>query len=369
MKENNLEKANEMKPEAHAHAPLQNIAIWLKKNLFSSPTNTMLSIVVISLFFMALGPMINWLLIDSVWQGSAQDCREATGACLVFIREKYQFILFGFYPREELWRPILSITLFVAFLWWSKEPKRWSRRLLWRWIKLLLLITLLMKGGILGLVHVPVDKWGGLPLTLLLSFFGLLFSYPLGIILALARTGKLPLIRILSVTYIELIRGVPMISLLFMASVMFPLFMPDGVSFPKLLRAQVAIIMFMSAYMAEVVRGGLMAIDQGQYEAADALGLNYWQKQIKIILPQALKIVIPPTVNTSIGMFKDTSLVVIIALSDLLMTTKTALKDANWLGFSMEAYLFTALIYFIFCFSMSRYSNRLEEEFSYGVNK
>lgn len=354
---------------AEAKAPMQNTAIWLKKNLFSSPGNTMLSITVVSLVLMALGPLINWLVINSVWKGTAADCREASGACLVFIREKYQFILFGFYPREALWRPILSIALFIAFLWWSKEPKRWSKRLLWRWLKLLLLITLLMKGGMFGLEHVSVDKWGGLPLTLLLSFFGLLFSYPFGIILALGRTGTLPLIRIFCVTYIELIRGVPMISLLFMASVMFPLFLPDGVSFPKLLRAQVAIIMFMSAYMAEVVRGGLMAIDKGQYEAADSLGLNYWQKQMKVILPQALKIVIPPTVNTSIGMFKDTSLVVIIALSDLLMTTKTALKDPKWLGFSVEAYLFSALIYFIFCFSMSRYSNRLEEEFSYGVNK
>ncbi len=350
---------------AEVKAPMQNIAIWMKKNLFSSPGNTMLSITVLTLSLMVLGPLLKWLIIDSVWEGSATDCREAAGACLVFIREKYQFILFGFYPREELWRPILSITLFILFLWWSKEPKRWSKRLLWRWLKLLILITFLMKGGLFGLAHVSVDKWGGLPLTLLLSFFGLLFSYPLGIVLALARTGTLPLIRILSVTYIELIRGVPMISLLFMASVMFPLFLPDGVSFPKLLRAQVAIIMFMSAYMAEVVRGGLMAVDRGQYEAADALGLNYWQKQVKVILPQALKIVIPPTVNTSIGMFKDTSLVVIIALSDLLMTTKTALKDPQWLGFSVEAYLFTALIYFIFCFSMSRYSNRLEEEFSY----
>ncbi len=350
-----------------SQAPLQNVAQWMKKNLFATPLNTAISLSVICLLLSALGPFIQWLFIDSTWEGSASDCREASGACWAFIREKYQFILFGFYPRDLLWRPILSIILFISFIWWSKEPKRWTRRLLWRWVKLILLIGLLMRGGILGIEYVSVDQWGGLPLTLLLSFFGLLFSYPFGILLALSRTGELPLIRFLSVTYIELIRGVPMISLLFMASVMFPLFMPDGVSFPKLLRAQLAIIMFMSAYMAEVVRGGLMAIDRGQYEAADALGLNYWQKQIKIILPQALKIVIPPTVNTSIGMFKDTSLVVIIALSDLLMTTKTALKDASWLGFSVEAYLFAGVIYFIFCFSMSRYSSRLEEEFSFGV--
>jgi general L-amino acid transport system permease protein len=347
--------------------PLQNLALWLKKNIFPNRTQTAISLIVLSFILLALGPLVRWLILDATWFGTASDCRQGQGACLAFIREKFQFILFGFYPREYLWRPILSLTLFISFLWWSREPSRWNKRLVWRWIKLIILISFLMRGGIFGLDEVSVDQWGGLPLTLLLSFFGLLFAYPLGILLALARTGKLPLIKVLAITYIELIRGVPMISLLFMASVMFPLFLPDGVNFPKLLRAQMAIIMFMSAYMAEVVRGGLMAIDRGQYEAADALGLNYWQKQLKIILPQALKVVIPPTVNTSIGMFKDTSLVVIIALADLLMTTKTALKDPQWLGFSVEAYLFTALVYFIFCFSMSRYSQRLEKEFSFGV--
>ncbi len=356
-----------IKEEKVSKAPFQDVAIWLKRNLFSTPFNTALSLSVICLILMALKPLIQWLVIDSVWMGNASDCRESSGACLAFIREKYEFIFFGFYPRSEIWRPILSMALFLSFLWWSKEPKRWNKRLLWRWGKLIVLLGFLLRGGFFGLEYVSVDKWGGLPLTILLSFFGLLFSYPFGVILALGRTGNLPLIRIISVTYIELIRGVPMISLLFMASVMFPLFLPEGVSFPKLLRAQVAIIMFMSAYMAEVVRGGLMAVEKGQYEAADALGLNYWQKQIKIILPQALKIVIPPTVNTSIGMFKDTSLVVIIALSDLLMTTKTTLKDPKWLGFSVEAYLFAAIIYFIFCFSMSKYSHRLEKEFNYGA--
>ena len=305
-------------------------------------------------------------MIDSVWEGSAKTCRSADGACLIFLKEKAIFILFGFYPREILWRPIIAIILFVGMLWWSKEPRRWSKRLLWRWAKLLLLIALLLKGGLFGFEAVDNQKLGGLPLTLMLSFFGILFSYPIGICLALARTGNLAVLRNLAIGYIELIRGVPMISLLFMASVMFPLFMPEGLVLPKLLRAQVAIIMFMSAYMAEVVRGGLAAVAAGQYEAADALGLSYWQKMRLVILPQALKTVIPPTVNTAIGMFKDTSLVVIIALSDLLMTTKTALKDPKWLGFSVEAYLFVGLIYFVFCFSMSRYSERLEREFSYG---
>jgi len=339
---------------------------WMKTNLFSGPMNTAITLTLLCLVLKALSPFLQWLLIDSVWEGTSQTCRSASGACLIFLKEKFVFILFGFYPREILWRPILAIILFLSMLWWSKEPKRWSKKLLFRWVKLLLLIALLLKGGLFGFEVVDTQKIGGLPLTLILSFFGILFSYPIGICLALARTGELLVLRNLAIGYIELIRGVPLISLLFMASVMFPLFLPQGLVMPKLLRAQMAIILFMSAYMAEVVRGGLAAIPQGQYEAADALGLSYWQKMRLVILPQALKIVIAPTVNTAIGMFKDTSLVVIIALSDLLMTTKSSLKDPKWLGFSVEAYLFVGLIYFIFCFSMSRYSSRLEREFSYG---
>jgi general L-amino acid transport system permease protein len=351
----------------HRRPPMgEAIARWMKTNLFSSALNTAVTLILLCLILKALGPFLQWLLIDSVWEGTSQTCRAASGACLVFLKEKFIFILFGFYPREILWRPILAIVLFIGMLWWTKEPSRWSKRLLWRWAKLLLLIGLLLKGGLFGFDAVDTQKLGGLPLTLMLAFFGILFSYPIGIALALARTGKLMVLRNLAIGYIELVRGVPMISLLFMASVMFPLFLPDGLVMPKLLRAQVAIIIFMSAYMAEVVRAGLAAIPKGQYEAADALGLSYWQKMRLIILPQALKTVIPPTVNTAIGMFKDTSLVVIIALSDLLMTTKSALKDPKWLGFSVEAYLFVGIIYFIFCFSMSRYSSRLEEEFSYG---
>lgn len=353
-------------PEKRSGPPMEELARWLKKNLFSTPLNSALSIILISLIFKGLGPLFDWLLLNAVWEGTAQTCRQGDGACLVFIKEKFVFILFGFYPREFLWRPITAILLFMGMSFYSRKPERWNRRLLWRWIKLCLLIAFLMRGGLFGFEEVTIDKWGGLPLTLILAFIGLVFSYPLGICLALGRTGHLPMIKAICVGYIELIRGVPMISLLFMASVMFPLFLPDGIVLPKLLRAQIAIIMFMSAYMAEVVRGGLAAVGKGQYEAADALGLSYWQKMIKIILPQALKIVIPPTVNTAIGMFKDTSLVVIIALSDLLMTTKTSLKDPKWLGFSVEAYIFVALIYFFFCFSMSKYSRQLEKEFQYG---
>jgi general L-amino acid transport system permease protein len=351
-------------PDKRRGAPLESLAKWLKKNLFSNTLNSMMTIVLMVLILKTLIPLFSWIFVDGIWEGTAQTCRAGHGACMVFIKEKFVFILFGFYPREELWRVILSCGLFLGLIYWSREPKRWRPRILLMWLVALILLWLLMSGGFFGLAPVSFDKWGGLPLTLLLSFVGFVFSYPLGIILALARRGNLVILRVTSVAFIELIRGVPMISLLFMASVMFPLLLPDGITLPKFLRAQIAIILFMSAYMAEVVRGGLAAVDSGQYEAADSLGLNYAQKMYLIILPQALKIVIPPTVNTMIGMFKDTSLVVIIALYDLLMTTRGSLKDPEWLGFSLEGYIFVACIYFIFCFMMSRYAKRLEHEFA-----
>jgi general L-amino acid transport system permease protein len=357
--------ANKLKnPEKRILPPFEKSARWMKKNLFSSALNSVITIIIFCLIIKIITPLIGWVFIDGIWEGTAQTCREGSGACVIFIKEKFLFILFGFYPREELWRVITSLFIFLAALWWSKEPHRWNQKLLAHWAVILILIFVLMRGGYFSLVHVGIDQWGGLPLTLLLSFVGFVFSYPLGVLLALGRTGSLPLIRVLCVGFIELIRGVPMISLLFMASVMFPLFLPEGVNIPKILRAQLAIVLFMSAYLAEVFRGGLAAVDKGQYEAADSLGLSYIKKMTFVILPQALKIVIPPTVNTTIGMFKDTSLVVIIALFDLLMTTRTSLKDPKWLGFSLEGYIFVSFIYFVFCFCMSKYAKRLESEFN-----
>ena len=217
-----------------------------------------------------------------------------------------------------------------------------------------------MWGGLFRLPYVENERWGGLILTLVLTTFGLAFAFPLSILLALGRRSTLPVIRGLCVAYIELIRGVPLISLLFMASVMLPLFLPAGVSVDKLLRAQIALILFAAAYLAEVVRGGLQAIPRHQYEAADALGLTYLQSTLWIVLPQALRIAVPPLVNTFIGFFKDTSLVLIIGLFDLLSTIKVSLNDPAWTGFGVEAYLFAAAVYFVFCFAMSRYSSRLE---------
>jgi general L-amino acid transport system permease protein len=223
-----------------------------------------------------------------------------------------------------------------------------------------------MWGGVLGLPYVENERWGGLILTLMLATVGLAAAFPLSVALALGRRSDLPVIRGLCVGFIELVRGVPLISLLFMASVMLPLFLPSGVTIDKLLRAQIALVLFAAAYLAEAVRGGLQAVPAGQYEAADALGLPYWRKTWLVILPQALKVSIPAIVNTFIAFLKDTSLVLIIGLFDLLSTIKVALIEPAWSGFGVEAYLFASLVYFAFCYAMSQYSQALERKLSRG---
>ncbi|KYG21174.1 amino acid ABC transporter permease [Bradyrhizobium sp. AT1] len=338
---------------------------WLRANLFSSIPNGILSVVLLAILAKGVFSFVQWGVANAVWLTPANDssaCRavRGVGACWAIIPEKYRFILFGTYPFDEQWRPALSVLLFIALYYLSTRRALWRRELVFLWIGALALISVLMWGGVLGLSFVSQDRWGGLPVTLILATFGLAFGFPLGILVALGRRSKLPAIRSLSVLYVELIRGVPLVSLLFMASVMFPLFMPAGFNIDKLLRAQVAIILFAGAYLAEVIRGGLQAVPRGQYEAADALGLSYWRKHRLIVLPQAIRHVIPPLVNTFIAFFKDTSLVLIIGIFDLLTTAKTAIIDPAWQQFSVEIYIFVAAIYFIFCFAMSRYSRSLE---------
>ena len=340
---------------------------WLKGNLFYNPLSSLVTILIIYALINILIPSYNWLFVDSLLNGDAEACRKVEGACLAFLKEKTRYILLGMYPQDEHWRPIVNILLYLILLVFSRDRSRWGKKLLGIWFFFGLFSFFLMRGGIFGLEYVETDKWSGLPLTLMLATVAITVSYPVGILLALGRRSKMGVVRLLSVGYIELIRGVPLISILFMSSVMFPLFLPKGIVINKLLRAQVAIIMFISAYMAEVIRGGLQAIPNGQYEASDSLGLNYFQKMRLVILPQALKIVIPPTVNTSISMFKDTSLVMIIALQDMMYTAKGAMSDPHWLGFSVEAYIFMAVLYFCFCFSLGKYSRRLERELDTGL--
>ncbi len=337
---------------------------WVKQNLLDGWPNTLLTLLTLYFLYKAVPPLIRWMFTDSVWFSSPGECRQVSGACWSIITANLRFILFGFYPYDQQWRPLVAMLLLFGLLFYSRDRNRWTRRLGYAWILGLAAMGILMKGGIPGLSEVESTKWGGLPLTLLLSVFGLAAAYPLGIVLALGRQSRMPLIKALCVVYIELIRGVPLISLLFMGSIIFPLFLPEGITINKILRAQVAIILFTAAYIAEVVRGGLQGMSRGQYEAAESIGLNYYLTMRLVILPQALKIVIPPTVSILISAFKDTSLVVIIALFDLLKTTQSVLSNPEWMGFSKEAYVFIALLYFLGCFSMADYSRKLERELS-----
>jgi general L-amino acid transport system permease protein len=344
---------------------------WARANLFASWWSTAVTLVLAYLIVRWTLGFVEWAFINAVWsvpmQGNQPQtgaCRDmkGVGACWAVIAEKHRFILFGTYPFEEHWRPALVCVLFVGLYIVSAMRRFWNWRLIPIWIGTLTAIGVLMWGGVFGLSYVPQERWGGLPITLILSTFGLAFAFPLAILVALGRRSKLPAIKMLCILYVELIRGVPLISLLFMASVMFPLFLPEGMNIDKLLRAQIAITLFAGAYLAEVVRGGLQSLSRGQYEAADALGLSYWQKTGLIILPQALRTVIPPLVNTFIGFFKDTSLVLIIGIFDLLTAGKTAIVEPAWQGFGVEVYVTVGAIYLVFCFAMSKYSQGLESD-------
>jgi general L-amino acid transport system permease protein len=344
---------------------------WARTNLFASWWSTAVTLVLAYLIVRWTLGFVEWAFINAVWsvpmQGNQPQtgaCRDmkGVGACWAVIAEKHRFILFGTYPFEEHWRPALVCLLFVGLYIVSALRRFWNWRLIPIWVATLTAIGVLMWGGVFGLSYVPQERWGGLPITLILSTFGLAFAFPLAILVALGRRSKLPAIKMLCILYVELIRGVPLISLLFMASVMFPLFLPEGMNIDKLLRAQIAITLFAGAYLAEVVRGGLQSLSRGQYEAADALGLSYWQKTGFIILPQALRTVIPPLVNTFIGFFKDTSLVLIIGIFDLLTAGKTAIVEPAWQGFGVEVYVTVGAIYLVFCFAMSKYSQGLESD-------
>jgi general L-amino acid transport system permease protein len=339
---------------------------WLRANLFNSIPNTILTLAALYLLAVTIPPVIRWGLFDATWHAETGRACQSGGACWAFIAEKGRFILFGRFPYEEHWRPLFVVVIFVALILASCDRRLWGRRLAILWVAGIAAVGVLMWGGVLGMTYVETSLWNGLPLTLILATFGMVFAFPLAILLALGRRSRLPAVRGICVGYIELVRGVPLITVLFMASVMLPLFLPTGMTIDKLLRAQVAVILFAAAYLAEIIRGGLQAIPRGQYEAADSLGLGYWRRTRLIVLPQALAMVIPPLVNSFISAFKDTSLVTIIGLFDLLGAANAALTDASWQGFYIEAYVFTAAIYWTFCFFMSRYSQMLEREFNKG---
>jgi general L-amino acid transport system permease protein len=339
---------------------------WIKSNLFGNLW-TSLGTVLIGLVLLSVVPrFLNWALVNAVWARDYEACHAAAGACWGVVSEKFRIIIFGRYPFEEQWRPLVATIALLALLIVSCMRAFWKPSLAILWVVVLAFFFTVMYGGVLGLTRVETDRWGGLPLTLLLSSLSMTMAFPIALVVALGRRSSLPAIRSVCSIYVELIRGVPLISVLFMASFMFPLLMPQGFSIDVLVRVLAGITLFAAAYMAEVIRGGLQAVPKGQIEAAATLGLSYWQTQRKIVLPQALAMVVPGVMNNFISTFKDTSLVTIVSLYELTGAMSLALNsDSNWRPFKIEGYLFIALIYFAFCFSMSRYSIWIEKQ----VNK
>lgn len=378
------------------------IVAWVQKNLFATVTDGLMTLISLAFLLWAVPPLLGFIVFDAVYPGgTVEDCRaEGAGACWAYIQSEIEFFIYGFYPNSEFWRVNivfgLLAALMIPILWPAVPFKRTNAVLLFVFFPVLSFYLLngfnvpvletspwfetLNSWGMLspavGSVdqtlifaqNVPTEKWGGLLVTLLISVVGITISLPIGILLALGRQSSLPLIKTLSVMFIELWRAMPLITILFMASIMLPLFMPQGASIDKLMRALVGVTLFAAAYMAEVVRGGLQALPRGQYEAASALGLSYWKSMIFIILPQALKHVIPGIVNNFISLFKDTSLVYIVGMKDLLEAVRTKNDALEWASAnqSTTGYLFAAIVFWVFCFSMSRYSIYMEKRLNTG---
>lgn len=353
---------------------------WMRKNLFASWKDGILTVLAVAVLLYYLPGILNFLFFSAVWTGSDRTaCLTVAqggalpdgwkGACWAYVGDRFTQFMVGSYPRDQLWRPILVVVMFVALLvpfLMPKAPRKGLNALLLL-IGLPLVSFFLLLGGF-GLRHVETSLWGGLMVTLILSFVGIAVSLPLGILLALGRRSEMPVLRTVCIAFIELIRGVPLITVLFMASVLLPLFLTPGNNIDKFLRALIGVSIFASAYMAEVIRGGLQAIPKGQYEAADAMGLSYFHKMTFVILPQAIKLVIPGIVNTFIGMFKDTSLVTIISMYDLLGIVKASFGDSGWITpvTPLTGLIFAGFVFWIFCFGMSRYSAFIERRLDTG---
>ncbi len=338
--------------------------VWLRAQLFADRPTTLATLTLLALLIWWVPPLLDWALWRAHFAPRFEPCTaDAAGACWGVVAEKYRLILLGRYPFEEQWRPLLATMLLLALLVASCLRRCWRPGLPGAWALGLALYLALMHGGVAGLSPVPTELWGGLPLTLLLSTVALALAFPLAVLVALGRRSELPAIRTLCTVYVELVRGVPLISVLFMASFLFPLFLPQGWRIDVLLRVLAGLTLFAAAYMAEVIRGGLQSVPRGQIEAAAALGLSPWQTQRRVVLPQALAAVLPGLMNNFIGLFKDTSLVTIVSLYELTGALSLALNsDADWRPYKIEGYLFIALIYFAFCFAMSRYSQWVEKQ-------
>lgn len=350
--------------------PITQISIvrWLKNNLFSSVFSSVLTVFSLYLLYLIIPPLLNWMVLDADFTAMSNDKCTREAACWSYIAEKINLYWYGFYPPDEYWRVHMVLALAVLFVGIARFYKQHTQRfkiILTMLLTYPLMAFVLLYGGF-GLVVVETSRWGGLMLTIVIAVVGIAASLPIGILMALGRQSKMQIVRFFCVIYIEIIRGVPLITILFMASVMLPLFFAQGVDVDKLLRALIGISLFQSAYFAEIIRGGLQAIPKGQYEAADAIGLNFIQKTSLIILPQALKISIPNIAGSSISLFKDTTLVLIIGLFDILAIVGLSSSDENWLGRETEGYVFITLVMWIMLYSMSQYSKSLERRFNVG---
>ncbi|MEQ1753651.1 MAG: amino acid ABC transporter permease [Micropepsaceae bacterium] len=362
--------ASRKPPQRDLPGPIE----WMRSNLFSSVLNSALTLVAILVVYQTVVPFIEWTVFDAAWSGSTRDAclSHEDGACWPFIYARLGQIVYGFYDDNQRWRVDIVFIMLGTGLAWLVLPMTGAKGrvgILMLTVFPVLSFVLLVGGW--GLPQVPIEKWGGLLITLVVAVTGIVASLPIGVLLALGRRSALPVVRSLSVAFIELWRGVPLITVLFMAANMLPLFMPAGVSINKLLSALIAVALFSSAYMAEVVRGGLQAVDKGQYEAAAALGLGYWRAMAFVILPQALRLSLPNIVGNFIGLLKDTSLVSIIGFFDLLGIVQSGNADAEWAtpNTAMTGYVFAGALFWIMCFSMSRYSKYLEGNLQSGERR
>jgi general L-amino acid transport system permease protein len=353
---------------------------WVRENLFASPLQGLLTLAAVYLVYVIVPPIINFFLIDAVWTGSDREaCREdvigrPVGACWAYVIDRINYFVYGSYPARDRWRvDIFFVLLAIGVVWmlWLDAPRRALGAVYFFAIFPVLAYLLLAGWEFFGIAEVPTSLWGGILVTVVVSTVGIVFALPLGVLLALGRRSRLPVVRLASVIFIEFVRGVPLITVLIMANTMLPLFLPGGMTVDRLLRPLVGVAIFAAAYMAEVVRGGLQAMPRGQYEGAMSLGLGYWQMMAFIILPQALRIVIPGIVNNFISLFKDTTLVAIVGIFDLIRTIEASRVDPVWAAptISFTGYAFAGIFYFLCCWAMSRYSLAMERRLAAGQRR
>ena len=342
---------------------------FVNKNINTSHFNALLTLLIIFTIIKIMPPMLNWFIFDANISGDSREACTGSGACWTYIKVWFNRIMYGMFPDEEIWRINLSFIILLILAFAGFIPNRKFKEFLTAYYVIVypvvayFLIYYLISGGSFNLVWVHTGAWGGLSLNFIVSFFSLIFCFPLGVMLALGRRSNLPTIKYLSIGFIEFWRGVPLITVLFMASAMFTLFLPEGMFLDGLVRIIIAISLFEAAYIAEVIRGGLQALPRGQYDAAKSLGMGYWKMHIFVILPQALKIVIPGIANTFLALVKDTPLILVVGLLEIVGMLNMAKTNPGWLGFAIEGYVFAGFVFWLICFSMSKYSYSLEQKY------